>query len=244
MRLTLGIDEAGRGPVLGPMVMAAVCLSTKAAQVLTRAGLRDSKVYGASDKARETRRELAALVQEVAVHVDVHVIEVMDIDRRVRCNELNVLEREVAEMFIARSPQVDCIVADGKTLFRPLAQRYPHLMAWDQAESRHASVAAASVVAKDRRDRIFEGIRERYRPTFGDIRGGGYVNEATRQFLRAYASLYRDLPPEARRSWPHEYLHDILGTDFDPFANLAPFGDSPPRGQLGLFQAPPVTVKK
>src|SRR5687768_7936280 len=51
IRLTLGIDEAGRGPAIGPMVMAAVVLDTPAARRLTRAGLADSKSYGAGDDA-------------------------------------------------------------------------------------------------------------------------------------------------------------------------------------------------
>ena len=46
-RLTLGIDEAGRGPTIGPMVMAAVAIDSKTAAALTRKGLRDSKAYGA-----------------------------------------------------------------------------------------------------------------------------------------------------------------------------------------------------
>jgi ribonuclease HII len=232
-RLTLGIDEAGRGPVLGPMVMAAVCLDTAGARALTRAGLRDSKLYGASAKAREIRAALAERVRAVAVHVDVRVIDVVEIDRRVRKGELNVLEREVAERFISGAPEVHRVVADGKTLFRPLAARFPHLVAWNQAESRHAAVAAASVMAKHRRDQVFERIRRRYSPLFGEVSGGGYVNEATRRFLRAYARKFRGLPPEARRSWPHTYLHDILGRDFDPFASL---GENEAKGtQLGLF---------
>lgn len=230
MRRTLGIDEAGRGPVLGPMVMAAVCLDTTGARVLTRAGLRDSKGYGAGEKARTLRAQLAAKVRERAVHVEVRVVDVTEIDRRVRRKELNVLEREVAEELIRRAPQVDRIVADGKNLFRPLAIRFPELVAWDKAESRHASVAAASVLAKHRRDQIFESICRRYEPIFGTMRGGGYVNEATREFLRAYARKYRGLPPEARRSWPHEYLRDILGDDFEACTQVPE-----PDIQLGLF---------
>ena len=230
MRYTLGIDEAGRGPVLGPMVMAAVCLDTTGARVLTRAGLRDSKAYGAGDKAHALRAALAAKVRERAVHFEVRVVDVAEIDRRVRRKELNVLEREVAESLIQRAPRVDRIVADGKNLFRPLATRFPKLVAWDKAESRHASVAAASVLAKQRRDEIFARICQRYGPLFGEVRGGGYVNERTREFLRAYARRYRGLPPEARRSWPHEYLRDILGADFDACTQV-----EEPEIQLGLF---------
>lgn len=230
MRRTLGIDEAGRGPVLGPMVLAAVCLDSTGARVLTRAGLRDSKAYGSGDKARELRAQLAERVRERALHVEVRVVDVAEIDRRVRRKELNVLEREVAEALIGRAPPVDRIVADGKNLFRPLAVRFPDLVAWDKAESKHAAVAAASVMAKHRRDQIFESICRRYQPIFGPMRGGGYVNEATREFLRAYARKYHDLPPEARRSWPHEYLRDILGDDFEAKTRVAE-----PDIQLGLF---------
>jgi ribonuclease HII len=219
-KLTLGIDEAGRGPVLGPMVMAAVCLDTAGARALTRAGLRDSKTYGAGDKAHAIRADLAERVRRVAVHVAVEVVDVAVIDERVRRGELNVLEREVASRFIDSAPAVDRIVADGVTLFGALAQRHPHMVAWNKAESRHAAVAAASVLAKTRRDQIFERIRSRYAPLFGDVRGGGYGNEATRQFLRAYAARYRRLPPEARHAWPYPYLSDILGRDYDPWAGL------------------------
>src|SRR5262245_65844848 len=45
-RLTLGIDEAGRGPAVGPMVMAAVALDSRDAALLRRRGLKDSKTFG------------------------------------------------------------------------------------------------------------------------------------------------------------------------------------------------------
>lgn len=231
MKRTLGIDEAGRGPVLGPMVMAAVCLDTTGARVLSRAGLRDSKMYGAGEKARQIREELAAKVREYAVHIAVKVVDVAEIDERVQRSELNVLEREVAEEFITGAPEVDAIVADGKTLFGPMLPRYPHMKAWNKAESKHASVAAASVIAKTRRDQIFERINNRYRCDFGELGGGGYANAATRRFLRAYAEKHRRLPPEARRSWPYVYLFDILGDNYNPFTDVP----DQELGQLGLI---------
>jgi len=227
---TLGVDEAGRGPAMGPMVMAGVVLDTYGARTLTRAGLRDSKIYGASPEGKRRRQELALRVRRVARFVAVRVVDVAEIDRRVSVGELNVLEREVAEDFICGAPRVDRIIADGKVLFSPLCGRYPHLAAFNKAESKHASVAAASVVAKSLRDQIFERIHNRYEPLFGAFKGGGYVNAGTRKFLRAYAQRFRRLPPEARRSWPHPYLRDILGADFDPFNDVP----SDRRGQLGL----------
>ena len=209
-RTTLGIDEAGRGPAIGPMVIAAVALDTTAARTLTRAGLRDSKAYGATDKAREIRAQLATRVYRTAQSVFVRIVEVQEIDRRVVRNQLNILEREVAQELIEQAPAVDRIIADGKTLFEPLCQIYPHLVVYNRAEERHAAVAAASVVAKVKRDALFQQIAARYEDHFGEIRGGGYVNAATRRFLRAYAKRFRCLPPEARTSWPYPYLDEFL----------------------------------
>jgi ribonuclease HII len=209
-RITLGIDEAGRGPAIGPMVLAVVGLDTAAARALTRAGLRDSKDFGAGEAAHATRLELAARVRKVACYIGVHVVDVETIDARVACGELNVLEREVAGQLVDGAPPHDRIVADGKTMFRPLAARFPQLVAFDHGESQHAAVAAASVIAKTRRDEIYGEIRARYEGEYGPISGGGYVNDGTRRFLRAYTERHGVLPPEARRSWPHPYVADLL----------------------------------
>jgi len=230
---TLGLDEAGRGPVIGPMVMAAVCLDTRGASALSRAGVRDSKAYGASDKAKGARADLARRVREVALHAEVRVIDVDVIDARVRRSELNQLEREVATELIDGAPTVDRIVADGKVLFASMRARFAHLEAHNDGESKHCAVAAASILAKVRRDELFGRIAARYRPLFGDIRGGGYGNAATRRFLRAYAERFGGLPPEARRSWPYDHLRDVLGDGFDPFADLPP--GRAPAPQISLF---------
>jgi ribonuclease HII len=226
---TLGIDEAGRGPVLGPMVIAAVCLDTAGARALSRRGLRDSKTYGAGSKAKARRLELASEVRERAVYVGVRVIDVCEIDRRVQRNELNALEREVAKELICEAPRRHRIVADGKRLFAQLGDDFDELEALDKAEEKHAAVAAASVIAKTRRDQLMERICARYRCEFGEVEGGGYVNAKTRAFLRAYAERHGRLPPEARWSWPFRYLADILGEDFAPLrakeAQLALFSD-------------------
>src|SRR5690349_23934521 len=96
IRVTVGIDEAGRGPALGPMVMAVVALDTRAAASLSRAGLADSKSFGSDEDARARRAELAAKVKAAARFVAIEEVSVDEIDRRVANNELNVLEREVA----------------------------------------------------------------------------------------------------------------------------------------------------
>src|SRR5690242_15352204 len=102
-RITLGIDEAGRGPAVGPMVIAAVALDTQAAAALSRAGLSDSKTYGAGEDAHALRTELAGTIRARARFVMTIEVEHTEIDERVSRNELNLLERELATRLIERA---------------------------------------------------------------------------------------------------------------------------------------------
>jgi ribonuclease HII len=229
--LILGIDEAGRGPVLGPMVMACVALRPRKAASLTRAGVTDSKRF-AGEHAHAARLELVPRILDGADHAAVLIVDVAEIDRACRENGLNRLEQANAELMIRRAPDCRRIVCDGHKLFRPLCARHPHLEALDEAESRHAAVAAASILAKVRRDELWSKIALRYATEFGDLveHGGGYANAATRAFLRAYIRKYKRLPPEARRSWPWDFARDLLGKRFDPWWDVP--DDRP---QLALF---------
>jgi ribonuclease HII len=112
--------------------------------------------------------------------------------------ELNALEREVAVRLIEKAPSCDKIIADGKRMFSALATRFEGFTSMDRAEEHHASVAAASVVAKVLRDERFNAIRARYEPELGPITGGGYGNAATQKWVRAYVEKYGKLPEDAR----------------------------------------------
>ena len=207
--LTLGIDEAGRGPVLGPMVLAAVAVDPGAARALTRAGVADSKKFAGKPDAHEIRARLAALIRARATFVALTVVEPDEIDSRVDKGELNVLERERAALLIGAAPRCRRIIADGERLFAPMRVDFPELRAYDRGESRHVAVAAASIVAKDERDRRFAVVRARYRAEFGELAGGGYLNPPTRAFLAAYRARFGCLPPEARRSWGSSAVQDV-----------------------------------
>jgi ribonuclease HII len=200
--LVLGIDEAGRGPGLGPMVVAAVALDERAARLLSKRGVRDSKIFGSTDKARDKRAELKLAVEELALWVGIEVCSVESIDEHVSCGALNLLERTCAVRLIDRAVPCGRVIADGRALFSPLQARYPHLVACDRGESAHTAVAAASICAKAHRDALFEEIARRYRPEFGPLRGGGYFNPPTKTFVAEYVRRYGHLPPEARASWP------------------------------------------
>jgi len=200
--LVLGIDEAGRGPALGAMVLAAVALAPQASRRLSRAGVADSKSFGAGPDAHEARLEMMRRIREVATFIAIEVCDVETIDAYVAVGGLNVLERERALRLIERAPPCKRIVADGRRMFAALRERFPHLEASDRGESVHVAVAAASICAKVRRDELFACIAARYEHEFGPVNGMGYVNAATRAFTAAYVRKFGKLPPEARVSWP------------------------------------------
>lgn len=199
--LEVGVDEAGRGAVLGPMVMAACALSPGSASALEALGVADSKSFGAPGRAQAKRAALAGEIRLLAEWWTLRVVPVAAIDAAVARRGLNALERQVAEGLLAEAPVWARLVLDGVRLFQPLASRLPRAEARNRAETTCLSVAAASILAKAERDRLFAVIRSGYEARFGPLRGEGYPNLATGRFLESYLQAEGDLPPETRRSW-------------------------------------------
>ena len=220
--LVLGVDEAGRGPGIGPMVLAAVALGDVSARFLAKAGVRDSKMFGASTAAQRTRANLAGLVREQARWFSIEICEVDQIDAYVARGALNELERERARLLIQRAPACARIVADGRTLFSGLTAEFAHLEAHDRAEAIHTAVAAASILAKAERDTRFHAIARRYQDEFGPLRGGGYVNLPTCAFVAKFVHRYGQLPPEARKSWPWKGIRMPENADLPTTALTGP----------------------
>ncbi|MCG8616250.1 MAG: ribonuclease HII, partial [Desulfobacterales bacterium] len=161
-----GIDEAGRGPLAGPVVSAAVILPTG----FHCPGLTDSKKL--SEKKREA---LYPVIRERAVAVGVGIADHQEIDR------INVLQAALLSMkraMEALSPAPDYLLIDGKfTIDSDLPQE-----AIVKGDSRSISVAAASIIAKVTRDRIMKELAERY-PVYGFERHKGYPTKAHKQAI-------------------------------------------------------------
>jgi ribonuclease HII len=174
-----GVDEAGRGPLAGPVVAAAVVLPPR----LRLEGLDDSKVLSA-----RKREELLPRIQDCALAWSVQEASAARID------ELNIL-RATLEAMRAAVAEIgavpDGLIVDGT---HGIGAGLPE-MAIPYGDSLCACVAAASIVAKVTRDRIMERLTELY-PGYGFERNKGY---ATREHLSA---LIRLGPcPEHRRSF-------------------------------------------
>ncbi len=199
--LNLGIDEAGRGAVLGPLVVAACALSPRQQDRLAEAGVQDSKGFGPPAKAQLVRAELATLIRAEATFSAVVAAEADRVDRAVRQNGLNALERTLAEELLSGAPSGCRVVLDGQRVFGPLCQRVKGAVAMDKADQHEICVAAASILAKTTRDTLFGELRAQWEPELGPIRGEGYPNKATARFLQAYVEHHGQLPTQTRVSW-------------------------------------------
>ena len=166
--LVAGLDEAGRGPLAGPVVAAAVVFPAFCRPIR---GLRDSKLL-----APAARLRLARLVRQRALAVGVGAASVREIDR------LNILRASILAMrrALARLPvRPDHVLVDG--LPCP-GLGWPH-HAVVGGDARCHSIAAASVVAKTVRDRLMERLAARH-PGYAWASNKGY---ATPEHLAALA---------------------------------------------------------
>lgn len=197
-----GIDEAGRGCVIGPLVMACVVLNERG--VSTLQGLvKDSKKMS-----REKRCRLSKLIRSVALEVEVRVVEPEEIDWAVESLErgLNELEAVSAAELINRlvSPaskvyidSPDPVPERYAMLVRKHLRRSVEVVALNRAEDAYPHVAAASIIAKVERDALIGCLREMY----GDF-GSGYPSDPrTREFLKRCLGERGTVPPIVRRSW-------------------------------------------
>lgn len=163
-----GVDEAGRGPLAGPVVAAAVILDPR--QPIE--GLDDSKKLSAR------RRDALALEIRARALVGVGIAEPAEIDR------LNILHATMAAMAraVSRLPLVpDRILIDGNRLPDGLPAPAEALVGGDASQ---AAIGAASIIAKTVRDRLMLAAAERY-PGYGFEGHKGYPSAAHRAALMA-----------------------------------------------------------
>lgn len=168
--LTLaGVDEAGRGPLAGPVVAAAVILPPG----LCIEGLTDSKVLS-----RDKREKLAEVVQEVALSIGVGIIGADEIDRT---NIFQATVRAMREAVAGLGVAPDALLVDGPAGIGHTIPQFPMV----RGDARSHSIAAASVVAKVTRDRIMVSYDELY-PQYGFARHKGYGTPEHMEALRRH----------------------------------------------------------
>lgn len=203
-RYKLGIDEAGRGCVLGPLVMVGLCIDADQVEQLNSLGVQDSKLFGSSNKAKRRREELCATLQHWPHQIEIADVET--IDDYVSRGGLNELEREMATRIIKGLPKAQ-VMLDGALMFGPLCNE--HIKAENKADQNHMEVAAASIIAKHLRDKAVVETLAPFEADFGQIKGGGYANPGTLAFVQWHHETYGSLPQALRKSYQWQAIHHL-----------------------------------
>jgi ribonuclease HII len=181
-----GVDEAGRGPLAGPVVAAAVVLDLAGVPE----GLNDSKVL--------TAKKRSALLEMILTCADVGVglASVAEIDEFniLRASHL-AMNRAIAELDVAP----DHVLIDGNLVPRDLTLSATAVV---KGDSLSLSIAAASIVAKTRRDAIMWDLAQQY-PGYGWERNQGYPTKCHKEALRNLG-----VTPHHRRSF--KPVHNML----------------------------------
>lgn len=200
MSLIVGIDEAGRGPVVGPLVIAGVGFHPNKIKLLKFLGVRDSKTLTPL-----RRRKLYKVLYNIASHIVVEVIDPWDIDKAVRrrsFNGLNELEAYYVAKVIKGFTNVKKVFVDSPDVkverYREKVLRFLNreveIVCANYADKIFPVVSAASIIAKVRRDLVIEKLSKIY-----GVIGSGYPTDPLT--LKSLPYLVKHAPQALRFSW-------------------------------------------
>jgi len=199
---TAGIDEAGRGPMIGPMVICGILIDADRLHDLVDIGAKDSKTL-----THKRRLVLKEKIERITSKIEIRTVSAADIDRLRKRTTLNEIEvEEFASIAKALNPQeiyldaADVIAERFGTKIGELsgiAAKGAIIVSEHKADSKYPIVSAASIIAKVERDHAIETFHKKY----GDF-GSGYPNDP--KSIKFVRNLVRDgekLPPIIRKSW-------------------------------------------
>ena len=201
--LISGVDEAGRGPVIGPLVIAGVLFKEKDLPKLVNLGVKDSKLL--YPQKRET---LAVQIRELALKWHIVLLSPAEIDRVVeskrKLHKLNRLEAQaMAKVIAVLKP--DVVYVDASDI---LADRFgehitenlsfsPKIISEHKADVNYPVVSAASIIAKVERDKVISQLQKKH----GNM-GCGYPSDSnTIKFLEDWIRKFGSYPDFVRKSW-------------------------------------------
>ncbi|UCE44045.1 MAG: ribonuclease HII [Candidatus Bathyarchaeota archaeon] len=198
-----GIDDAGRGAIIGPLVIGGILIADKNIPNLVDIGVKDSKRLGTS------RREyLSGEIKKLAVEWHVVELSPKEIDNVVetgrKLHKLNRLEAQtMAKVIEALKPDVvyvdaSDVVADR--FGRHIAERLSfevEIVSEHKADEKYPVVSAASIIAKVERDEAISRLRQEY----GNFGSGYPADSKTLHFLEEWIGKFEYYPDFVRKSW-------------------------------------------
>ncbi|MFQ6074351.1 MAG: ribonuclease HII [Candidatus Bathyarchaeia archaeon] len=198
-----GVDDAGRGSVIGPLVIAGVLIEKENLHRLVDLGVKDSKLL--SPRKRE---QLAEEIRKTALRCHFVALSTSEIDRVVetgrKLRRLNRLEaRTMAEVIAALKPDVAYVDASdvlAERFKQHILENLPfqvRIVSEHKADAKYPIVSAASIIAKVERDKVIRELREKH----GDF-GSGYITDPkTVEFLEKWIKRFGSYPEFVRKSW-------------------------------------------
>ena len=202
----LGIDDAGRGPVIGPMILAGCLIDKKLEKSFKRLGVKDSKLL------TEKRREiLAEEIRKKAETFETIICSPKEIDKKnkegLKLNELEAQHfAEIINRINGGEKRIKVIVdCPSPSILRWSDYLKKHIknlsnleiVCEHKADKNHVSVGAASILAKSMREKEMRKLKDKY----GTQIGSGYTSDpATIKFLENYVLKY-DKEGIFRKSW-------------------------------------------
>ncbi len=202
MKLICGIDEAGRGPIIGPLVMAGISVKEKDIAKLEEMGVKDSKLL-----TKGKREEFFEKIKKIATDFRIKILEPDVVDGALKSSNLNLnwleanTSAEIANELKPGKVIVDC-PSNNIAVYRDYfvskldkgVRDKIEVVMEHKADLNYVVVGAASVIAKVVRDREVEKLKKKFKVEFGS----GYLSdERTQKFLKEnfdndeYEELFR-----------------------------------------------------
>ena len=199
MVIICGVEEAGRGPVIGPMVMCGVLIDEKDSSKLKAIGVKDSKLLTPMQ-----REQLFNKIKEIVKEYEIVIIPASDIDDALESEHLNLnwLEAITSAKIINKLDPDKAILDCPSTNIKAYSDYVNKnlnvdvkIIAEHKADVKYPVVSAASILAKVTRDMEIKKIKDK----IGINLGSGYPSdETTQQFLKENWSKYPDI---FRKTW-------------------------------------------
>jgi len=204
-KIIAGVDDAGRGPVIGPLIIAGVAVEELKYEKLRKIGVKDSKKLSAHQ-----RRRLTVEILNIAYKWDYKIITPAEIDRAVfykrktNVGVLNRLEAEaMAEIIDKLKPNIVYVDSSDvnekrfkEYIMEKLSLKNVEIISEHKADEKYAVVSAASILAKVKRDAIIAQLRKKY----GDF-GSGYPSDPKTRFFIKKCIREGVYPKIIRMSW-------------------------------------------
>lgn len=197
-----GIDEAGRGPVIGPLVVAGLTLENDSKII-------EYKVKDSKKISPKRRKILSKIIIEISSDYEILVIPAKDIDDMRKVMTLNEIEVNAFTKIIKKLKPDICYVDSVDVNENRFAENIlsdlsfkPTIISKHKADDIYPIVSAASIIAKNRRDEEVEKISQILEKRFDCPLGSGYpADPITQNFIKKWFEKYKKLPPYTRHSW-------------------------------------------